>query len=63
MADEKQTKKKEKGVNTLYEISGNTLKRKNKSCPKCGKGYFLAAHKDRETCGKCGYTIFASKKE
>ena len=38
-----------------YEISGNTLKRKNKNCPKCGAGVFLAEHKDRTTCGKCGY--------
>lgn len=27
-------------------------------CPKCGPGIFLAKHKDRQTCGKCGYTIF-----
>jgi len=38
-----------------YEVSGNTLKRKNKSCPKCGNGVFLANHKDRLYCGKCFY--------
>ena len=38
-----------------YEVSGDTLKRKNKTCPKCGAGVFLAEHKDRLTCGKCGY--------
>lgn len=43
-------------VGKVYEISGNTLKRKNKSCPKCGAGTFMANHKDRSTCGKCGYT-------
>lgn len=26
-----------------------------KSCPKCGTGVRLAEHKDRRTCGKCGY--------
>ncbi|HZX45071.1 MAG TPA: 30S ribosomal protein S27ae [Candidatus Nanoarchaeia archaeon] len=38
----------------LYETAGG-LKRKNKSCPKCGQGTFMASHKDRWTCGKCGY--------
>lgn len=26
-----------------------------KSCPKCGAGVRLAEHKDRRSCGKCGY--------
>lgn len=38
-----------------YEVSGDTLKRKNKNCPKCGVGTFLAHHKDRLTCGTCQY--------
>ncbi|MBR9702685.1 30S ribosomal protein S27ae [Candidatus Woesearchaeota archaeon] len=30
--------------------------RKNRSCPKCGPGIFMAQHKDgRWACGKCGY--------
>jgi len=33
-------------------------KPKNQYCPKCGVGVFLAEHKDRRTCGKCGYTEF-----
>ncbi|RME52854.1 30S ribosomal protein S27ae [Candidatus Woesearchaeota archaeon] len=40
---------------TLFEIENGHVKRKNKTCPKCGQGFFLAAHKDRLTCGKCGY--------
>ncbi len=24
-------------------------------CPRCGPGYRLAEHKDRYSCGKCGY--------
>lgn len=28
---------------------------KGKSCPKCGPGIRLAEHKDRRSCGKCGY--------
>lgn len=45
----------------LYEISGNSLKRKNKFCPKCGTGVFLAQHKDRATCGNCHFTEFHKK--
>jgi len=26
-----------------------------KTCPKCGPGVRLAEHKDRRSCGKCGY--------
>jgi small subunit ribosomal protein S27Ae len=26
-----------------------------KSCPRCGAGVRLAEHKDRRSCGKCGY--------
>ncbi|HID71677.1 MAG TPA: 30S ribosomal protein S27ae [Thermoplasmata archaeon] len=45
-------------IHEYYEISGKTLKRKKESCPKCGDGVFLADHKDRKSCGKCGYTEF-----
>ena len=40
----------------MYEVSGHSVKRKNKTCPKCGAGTFMAHHKDRATCGKCMYT-------
>ena len=29
--------------------------KKGKFCPKCGTGVKLAEHKDRYSCGKCGY--------
>jgi len=29
--------------------------KKGKTCPKCGSGVRLAEHKDRWSCGKCGY--------
>lgn len=38
-----------------YYDTSSGLKRKNNFCPKCGPGVFMAAHKDRRTCGKCGY--------
>ena len=46
---EKQLKSKQ------YDVSTGVLKRKTKFCPKCGPGVFMAAHKDRYSCGKCGY--------
>ncbi len=46
---EKQLKSKQ------YDVSSGVLKRKTKFCPKCGPGVFMAAHKDRYSCGKCGY--------
>jgi len=42
-------------VSNNYEVSGGKLTRKNQFCPKCGMGVFMANHKNRKTCGKCGY--------
>ena len=56
---EKKTSKKWK----VYEASGGQLKRARKSCPKCGEGVFLAQHSDRLSCGRCGYTEKAQRKE
>jgi ubiquitin-small subunit ribosomal protein S27Ae len=50
--------KKAKVVKNYYEKSGDSVTRKNKECPKCGSGVFMANHKDRLTCGKCHYTEF-----
>lgn len=46
MAEEKKEAKKEREARTY---------KKRKSCPKCGAGVFLAEHKDRLSCGRCGY--------
>jgi len=46
--------KKPNQVWTLYEAK-EPLGRKNSFCPKCGPGIFMAAHKNRVACGKCGY--------
>jgi ubiquitin-small subunit ribosomal protein S27Ae len=64
MAEKKAEVKKGKSYlnGKVYDAAGGNLNRKNKNCPKCGSGVFLAKHKDRETCGKCGYTEFTSKK-
>lgn len=44
-----------------YKIDGDKVERLRRSCPKCGDGVFMAEHKDRFTCGKCGYTEFKKK--
>ncbi len=51
-------KKKLKGRWNLYEKSGDKVTRKNKSCPKCGSGTFMAKHSNRLYCGNCKYTEF-----
>lgn len=54
-------KKKTNKVYKAYKIEGDKAVRQRKSCPKCGSGVFLAQHKERSTCGKCGYTEFSKK--
>jgi len=45
----------------VFKVEGGKVVRTRKSCPKCGDGVFLAEHKNRVSCGKCGYTEFKSK--
>lgn len=45
-----------------YEVQGDKLIRNRKHCPKCGVGVFLAEHKNRTSCGSCGYTEFKKQK-
>lgn len=54
-------KKEGKKLGALYEISDGKAKSKNRTCPKCGPGMFLARHKDRLVCGSCKYVEFLSK--
>jgi len=61
MAKKKRSKKKSMQVWKIYKAASGKVERKNNSCPKCGVGFFLAKHKDRETCGKCGYTDFKTR--
>ncbi|VVB51041.1 30S ribosomal protein S27ae [uncultured archaeon] len=46
-----------------YAVSGTTITRNLKNCPKCGPGIFLASHGNRNACGKCGYTEFIANAE
>jgi len=64
--EEKKPEKKEKPrapkrriqVYKLYRVDENSLSRLRKECPRCGKGYFMAQHGNRLTCGHCGYTTY-----
>jgi small subunit ribosomal protein S27Ae len=49
MADDKKAAPKKK------ERQAKPYKKPVKYCPKCGPGNRLADHKDRRSCGKCGY--------
>jgi len=56
MADKKADTKKKKSyqIYKAYQIEGGKLTRKGGLCPKC-EGSLLALHKDRKSCGRCGY--------
>ncbi len=63
---EKKGKKEHKNKPTSkkyshYKISGDSLQRLRKHCPRCGAGNFLANHKTRLYCGTCHYTEFIGK--
>ena len=60
MTDKKN--EKDSQVYKFYKLDGNSVERIKRDCPRCGKGVFMAAHKDRLTCGKCGFTEFIKKK-
>jgi ubiquitin-small subunit ribosomal protein S27Ae len=51
-------KKTEVSISKFYKITDNKVERSRRECPRCGKGVFMAVHKDRLTCGKCSYTEF-----
>ncbi|MGD1835365.1 MAG: 30S ribosomal protein S27ae [Nitrososphaeraceae archaeon] len=56
------SKKKEGQIYKFYKIEKESVERTKKNCPRCGNGVFMAQHKDRNTCGKCGFTEFLKKK-
>tara|TARA_Y100000310_G_C19991394_1_gene494281 strand:- start:143 stop:343 length:201 start_codon:yes stop_codon:yes gene_type:complete len=62
--DTKERKPKEKKpgkkMHELYDASGSAIERKNKHCPKCGRGTFMGQHKDRHVCGKCKYVEYTN---
>lgn len=57
MAKKKTKNKKPSAKYKKYTIAGGKAQPKA-SCPKCGPGNFLSEHKNRQSCGSCGYTVF-----
>lgn len=45
-------------ISVLYKVDGGKATRLRRVCSRCGKGVYMAVHKDRRTCGKCGLTEF-----
>lgn len=54
--ERKKIVRNEAPVHKHYKIENGKIERINKTCPKCGPGVYLAEHKDRRSCGKCGYS-------
>lgn len=48
-------------VYKFYETNGSEVVRNRKNCPRCGPGTFMAHHKNRDYCGRCGYTVMGKK--
>ena len=61
MAAKKATEKKPIQKKDAYQVDGDKVTRVKPVCPKCGPGVFMAVHKDRTSCGRCGYTEFNNK--
>lgn len=55
MAKKKKAKKKPRKLWLLYNVAEGSVKRANRTCPKCGQAVFMGKHADRWHCGKCGY--------
>jgi len=60
---EKKEKAAKSRKSSVYKWGEGKLTRSRQHCPKCGAGVFLGQHKDRSSCGRCGYTEFSKKQE
>ena len=48
----------------FYKVDASgKITRLRRECPTCGAGVFMAAHFDRQYCGKCGLTHVFSPEE
>jgi len=60
-AEPQKRKREEKGIYTLYKIEADKVTRLRPTCERCGAGFFMAEHKDRYTCGHCGFTRYKTR--
>jgi len=56
-------KHKHQKASEHYKIEGGKIERIKKICDRCGDGIFMAEHKDRFYCGKCGMTVWKKKEQ
>jgi len=61
-APAKKKERKESPIYKFFPVKQDRVERLRKECPRCGRGVYLGEHKDRLTCGKCGYTSFKKQK-
>ncbi|MAG52595.1 MAG: 30S ribosomal protein S27ae [Nanoarchaeota archaeon] len=61
MAKKKVKNKKQSEIWKKYKVEGDKVT-KSRYCQRCGPSSFLADHKDRYVCGKCGF-VEVKKKE
>jgi small subunit ribosomal protein S27Ae len=54
-------RRQEKGVHVMYKVEGEKVSRTRPTCERCGPGYFMGDHKDRYTCGHCGFTRYKTR--
>lgn len=47
-------------INRTYKVEDGKIIPLRKKCPNCGR--YMAEHKDRYSCGYCGYTIFKEER-
>ncbi len=58
MAAKKEKAAKVSKRGSHFKVEGAKVTTTKKYCPRCGPGFMMADHKDRTTCGTCGYTEF-----
>jgi len=58
MAAAKKAATKGPSRSAFFKVEGEKVTTTKKYCPRCGPGVMMADHKDRVSCGKCGYTEF-----
>ncbi|HPY59957.1 MAG TPA: 30S ribosomal protein S27ae [Methanospirillum sp.] len=54
----KKTEKAAVKRSAYFKVEGKSAVAQRRYCPRCGPGVFMGEHKDRVSCGKCGYTEF-----
>lgn len=62
MSKEKAKTTKQNPFLTRYKVESGKVKRLLPTCERCGPGYFMADHKDRYSCGHCGFTRYKTEK-